>query len=272
MLRRLARAAIAHGARRTGADRSIGWLSGAWEEPLILGYHRVLPDSAPAAPRGVPSLGVRLKTLERHLEFVGRRFRFVSLDELGSRIEEGTASGRAAVTFDDGYVDFHEIAFPMLQRKGIPAAVFVVTGLLENAGGFLHDRLYAALENAFDRWSAARVGAFLAEKGIAVTPLPDRAFPATRMLLGSLGQEALAKICATLELSPSSDSSKTTSCPTSAGRISRGSGSSISAAAPARRPWCWPACSPGPRSWGSSSSRSTCGLPARGSASTTTRT
>lgn len=200
MLRRLARSAIAHGLGRTGADRAIGRLSGVRDEPLILGYHRVYPDDASVARGGVPSLGVTVKTLERHLDFVGRRFRFVPLDELGARVEEGTASGLAAVTFDDGYADFYESAFPLLQRKGIPAAVFVVTGLLENAGGFLHDRVYAALENAFERWSAGRVRAFLAKKGFAVTHLPDRAFGATRTLLGSLDQEALAGICATLEL------------------------------------------------------------------------
>jgi glycosyltransferase involved in cell wall biosynthesis/peptidoglycan/xylan/chitin deacetylase (PgdA/CDA1 family) len=200
MLRRLARSAIAHGLGRTGADRAIGRLSGVGKEPLILAYHRVLQDSAAVVPRGVPSMGISVSTLERHLEFVGRRFRFVSLDELGARVEKGTASGLAAVTFDDGYADFYENAFPLLQRKGVPAAVFVVTGLLETAGGFLHDRVYVALENALRRWDARRVGAFLAEKGFAVGALPPRAFPGTRLLLRSLDHEALSGICATLEL------------------------------------------------------------------------
>ena len=199
MLRRLGKSVIAHGLARMGAGRSIGRLTGAGKEPLVLGYHRVLEDSAAMAPRGVPNMGVKVSTLERHLELVGRRFRFVSLDELGPRVEGGTASGLAAVTFDDGYADFYENAFPLLQRKGIPAAVFVVTGCLESAGRFLHDRVYEALENALGRWRARRVRAFLAEKGSAVPRLPDRAFPATRLLLRSLDQAALADICATLE-------------------------------------------------------------------------
>ena len=36
----------------------------------------------------------------------------------------------AAITFDDGYRDVYEHAFPVLKRKGIPAAVFVVTDLV----------------------------------------------------------------------------------------------------------------------------------------------
>jgi glycosyltransferase involved in cell wall biosynthesis/peptidoglycan/xylan/chitin deacetylase (PgdA/CDA1 family) len=200
MLRRLGKSAIAHGLARVGADRSIGRLTGVGKEPLVLGYHRVVEDSTAAAPRGVPNMGVRVSTIERHLELVGQRFRFVSLDELGARIEEGRASGLAAVTFDDGYADFYEHGFPLLRRKGIPAAVFVVTGCLENGSGFLHDRVYAALENALSRWGARRLRAFLAQKGFGVTDLPDRAFPATRTLLRSLDQEALTRICATLEL------------------------------------------------------------------------
>jgi glycosyltransferase involved in cell wall biosynthesis/peptidoglycan/xylan/chitin deacetylase (PgdA/CDA1 family) len=190
---------IAHALDWTGADRSIGRLSGVVKEPLILGYHRVLPDVRNIRPSpGVPSLDVSVVTLEKHLDFVGRRFRFVSLDELGARLDAGTAAGLAAVTFDDGYADFYDHAFPLLDRKGIPAAVFVVTGLLEDAGGFLHERLYALLEGAFRRRGVGRTRLLLAEKGFAVE-LPDRAFPALRMLLRSCDQETLASLCAALE-------------------------------------------------------------------------
>jgi glycosyltransferase involved in cell wall biosynthesis/peptidoglycan/xylan/chitin deacetylase (PgdA/CDA1 family) len=198
VLRRLARAALAHGLAGSGADRAIARISGVAQEPLVLAYHRVLPDSG-AAPSGVPSMGIRVSTLERHLEFVGRRFHFVSLDELGSRLEQGTASRLAALTFDDGYLDFYERAFPLLQRKGIPGAVFVVTDLLDEGRSFLHDRVHAALESALSRWGAARVRAFLVARGFAVAELPDHAFPATRALLQALGQDELIGICMALE-------------------------------------------------------------------------
>jgi L-malate glycosyltransferase len=199
MLRRLARSAVAHGLARVGGARALGRRSGVAHEPLILGYHRVLAEPADVKPRGVPSMDVRIGTLEQHLQLLSRRFRFVTLDELGARIENGNASGLAAVTFDDGYVDFYEHAFPLLQRMGIPAAVFVVTGLLENAAGFLHDRVYVALETALARWDAGRVAALLTEHGLAVARLPEKAFAATRMLLTSRDQQSLLAICATLE-------------------------------------------------------------------------
>jgi peptidoglycan/xylan/chitin deacetylase (PgdA/CDA1 family) len=69
----------------------------------------------------------------------------------------------AAVTFDDGYRDVYEHAVPLLQRKGIPAAVFVVTDLIGTTRPPLCDRLHLLLTRAFTRWpdAAARVGRLL---------------------------------------------------------------------------------------------------------------
>lgn len=200
MMRRFARSAIAHGLARSGIDRAIGRLAGVTDAPLILGYHRVLEDTvAGPSPRGVPSMGVRAATLEGQLAFVGQRFRFVSLDEMGEHVEAGTASGLAAVTFDDGYADFAELAFPLLQRMGIPSALFVVSDLLDTCGGFLHDRLYLALDKAFQHAPTSRIQALLVERGLPVPRVPAGAFAATRTLLRCLDQQSLHRVCAALD-------------------------------------------------------------------------
>ncbi len=199
MMRRLARSAIAHGIARTGVDRWIGRLTEAAREPLILGYHRVLTDHAPLRDHGVPALGIRVGTLRRHLQFISRRYRFVTLDEMGGRIADGDARGLAAVTFDDGYADFVDNAFPLLQSMGIPAAVFVVTGLLNDGTGFLHDRVYNAIDRALTHSPAERVGMILAGSGYPVERLPDDSFKATRVLLRAHDQETLSGLSAVLE-------------------------------------------------------------------------
>src|SRR4030095_5496505 len=79
---------------------------------------------------------------------IGRRFRFVSVDELGDALEAGQTD-IAAVTFDDGYPAVYETAFPLLKRKGIPAAFFVVTGVVGTSELMLYDRLYLAVRHAF---------------------------------------------------------------------------------------------------------------------------
>lgn len=128
------------------------------ERPLILGYHRVVDDFASIARREMPSMLTSCEMFERHLDVVGRHFKFVTLDEIGEHL----ASGRpftekvAAVTFDDGYRDNYECAFPILKRKGIPAAVFVVTDLIGQPRSQIHDRLYYLVAKAYRTWDDPR--------------------------------------------------------------------------------------------------------------------
>jgi peptidoglycan/xylan/chitin deacetylase (PgdA/CDA1 family) len=115
--------------------------------PFIVGYHRVVANFAESARRTIPSMLISAATFEKHLDWLARRFEIVPLDEIGRRLENGVRSSRpvAAITFDDGYADVYHNAFPILKRKGIPAAVFVVTKLIGTAQPQIYDRLYMCL-------------------------------------------------------------------------------------------------------------------------------
>lgn len=167
-VRSLLKTAAAALCQATGAERLIGSLSGARAMPLVLAYHRVVDDFAAHARRSIPSMLVTTRMLERHLDWLARAYRVVSLDEVGARLESGSPAGDlAAVAFDDGYRDLYEHAFPLLRRKGVPAAVFVVTDLVGTRRFPLHDRLYALLVRSLERWgSAAAVLRFLAQRGV----------------------------------------------------------------------------------------------------------
>lgn len=121
---------------------------------LVLGYHRMVDDYARVARTEMPGMLISTPMFERHLDWVGRRFRYVPLDEIGERIEAGRPFDQpvAAVTFDDGYRDVYEHAFPVLKRKGIPATIFVVTDLVGKPSWQVHDRLYQLVAKAFAVW------------------------------------------------------------------------------------------------------------------------
>jgi peptidoglycan/xylan/chitin deacetylase (PgdA/CDA1 family) len=114
----------------------------------ILGYHRVVEDFASSAQTSIPSLLITVKMLERHLDWIGSRYHFVGLNELDGEMAHRRSGARpaAAITFDDGYRDFYELAFPLLKRKGIPAALFVVTDLVGTTKMQTHDALYYLLK------------------------------------------------------------------------------------------------------------------------------
>jgi len=111
--------------------------------PFIVCYHRVVEDFRRSSKTSIPSMLISTAMLERHIDWLARRFSIVSLDEIGRQHPKPAA----AITFDDGYADVYHHAYPLLQRKGVPAAVFVVTGLVGTGRPQLFDRLYMALRD-----------------------------------------------------------------------------------------------------------------------------
>ena len=59
------------------------------ERPLILGYHRVVEDVDATARTEMPSMLTSAAMFERHLDLVGRHFRFASLDDIGAHLATG---------------------------------------------------------------------------------------------------------------------------------------------------------------------------------------
>jgi peptidoglycan/xylan/chitin deacetylase (PgdA/CDA1 family) len=85
---------------------------------VILLYHRV------GAGGGEGSLSV--EAFARQLDHLAEHDRVLSLDTaLGADSEGGVV-----ITFDDGYRDFYEHALPLLHRHGLPAVLYLATGLI----------------------------------------------------------------------------------------------------------------------------------------------
>jgi peptidoglycan/xylan/chitin deacetylase (PgdA/CDA1 family) len=116
--------------------------------PFIAGYHRVVENFDRSKTSTVPSMLISAAMLERHIEWLAKRFAFVSLHEIALHLEANRPFRRpmAAITFDDGYSDVYYHAYPLFKRKGIPAAVFVVTGLIGTGRPQIFDRLYLMLK------------------------------------------------------------------------------------------------------------------------------
>ncbi len=106
---------------------------------LILGYHRVAEAGASAY-----GLCVSPANFAEQIEVLHRHCRPVSVLGLAEGLDDGSLPPRAvAVTFDDGYADVLDKARPWLERYGVPATVFVVTGRLGHK--FWWDELADAL-------------------------------------------------------------------------------------------------------------------------------
>jgi peptidoglycan/xylan/chitin deacetylase (PgdA/CDA1 family) len=106
----------------------------------ILYYHRVNDDNDPYFP-AIPTA-----LFEAEMRFLSKRYRVVSLAELLCRLAAGPAEPVLAITFDDGYRDNYQNAFPILQRYELPATVFLTTGCMDTGEPLWFERLAIAMK------------------------------------------------------------------------------------------------------------------------------
>jgi len=209
VVRRAVKSGLACGLRWSGASFLRRRLNGRSGTPWIVGYHRVVEDYAQSARRSIPAMLISRAMLQRHLDWIGGRFDVVPLDEIDSRRGRGGRFRRpaAAITFDDGYHDVYELAFPLLKAKGMPAAVFVVTSLVGTSGVPLFERLYLALLHARSASQSlrARLRRIVSALGLEVEGLADTTPGAgdplrlTRLVLERLRRDDLALLVEALE-------------------------------------------------------------------------
>jgi peptidoglycan/xylan/chitin deacetylase (PgdA/CDA1 family) len=73
----------------------------------------------------------------RHMEILHvLGYTVIRLKDLGEAFSQALSKGRkySVITFDDGYADFYETAFPILQAFKFPATVFVPTAFIGAPG------------------------------------------------------------------------------------------------------------------------------------------
>jgi peptidoglycan/xylan/chitin deacetylase (PgdA/CDA1 family) len=97
---------------------------------VVLTFHRVRPGGEDPARRAMRNLDVAVPDFRRILEWMRDRYEALAL---GEWLDRAAPPARAAfaVTFDDGWADNYEHAFPVLRELGIPATIFLATGAVE---------------------------------------------------------------------------------------------------------------------------------------------
>jgi peptidoglycan/xylan/chitin deacetylase (PgdA/CDA1 family)/CelD/BcsL family acetyltransferase involved in cellulose biosynthesis len=123
-----------------GGMGRLGWTRRREPAGRILYYHRVNDERDPFYP------SMPVDVFERQMRFVARRYRVVSLARLIQHLESGAPGTLLAITFDDGYRDNYENAFPILQRYGLAATIFLSTGSLDTGDPLWFEVLSGAVK------------------------------------------------------------------------------------------------------------------------------
>jgi peptidoglycan/xylan/chitin deacetylase (PgdA/CDA1 family) len=112
---------------------------------VILMYHRIIPASLVDATVQ-PGMYVLPETFERHLRYLSARFEMESMQAIDHMAGARSKRPGCMLTFDDGWFDFYEYAFPLLQKYQVPATVFLPTGYIDSDHMFWTDRLALILQ------------------------------------------------------------------------------------------------------------------------------
>ena len=125
-----------------GRGRRLSWSRRKEAAARILYYHRVNDEGDPF----FPAISTRL--FEQQMAYVARHYKVVAIPELLDRLQHGSPESVIAITFDDGYRDNYDNAFPVLQRYGLPATIFLATGSMDSRQPLWFEQLALALKKS----------------------------------------------------------------------------------------------------------------------------
>ncbi|MCK4818885.1 polysaccharide deacetylase family protein, partial [bacterium] len=109
----------------------------SFDDPIVLLYHRVAVD-----PIDSQLLAVLPENFEAHLKELAENYTVLPLHQLLEEAGKGQLQpDTLAITFDDGYLDNLTNAVPLLEKYGLHATIFVVSGMVGSQSEFWWDAL-----------------------------------------------------------------------------------------------------------------------------------
>jgi peptidoglycan/xylan/chitin deacetylase (PgdA/CDA1 family) len=117
----------------------------------ILCYHGLCEDRLADEP-WTPHFFVSQSVFEAHLRYLARNARVLPLHDAVVRLKNGNLEPRSVcLTFDDGYANNLELAYPLLKKYGMHATIFLSSAYMESGEYFPFLQLKLIRNAGFDR-------------------------------------------------------------------------------------------------------------------------
>jgi len=105
----------------------------------VLMYHSIGNDSRPGHP--YYETNTSTEVFRSHLQYLSEKgFTVIDVNEIGTAIDSGRTKQRVAITFDDGFRDFHSNALPLLTEFRFKATMYVISAIPDEGRVRLHGK------------------------------------------------------------------------------------------------------------------------------------
>ncbi len=109
---------------------------------VVLMYHGVMSDSS-----SIDSgdwLQVKAHEFRKQMAWLKKHYNVCSLESILKEQLPPSPKPRIVITFDDGYANNLQYAYPILQEFKLPATIFITTGMIGSNELFWWDKVYLA--------------------------------------------------------------------------------------------------------------------------------
>lgn len=153
----------------------------------VLLYHRI-GAKKDFLERAKPELNVSKESFEKQLRFLKEKYNVISFKEL---ISGNVPENSVIITFDDGFRDNYENAFPLLKKYSLKAAIFPISSVIDGKA-FADDHF--SYSKVKDKKAAA--GMYLSWKQLremSAAGIEIGAHTVKHRMLGNLDESAAGK-------------------------------------------------------------------------------
>ena len=144
---------------------------------FILMYHRIISDRSTPIVYPHSGMVVEEKTFNIQMKYLKKNFKVLPLGDLVNSLKDERENGRikCSITFDDGWKDNFDYAFPILLKYGLPATIFLTTRYVNSFKWFWYDKLIFLIDKLFKSENPKKIMKLLPYNlSVELTDIPEK--------------------------------------------------------------------------------------------------